>query len=119
MTENLEIKRLRTALEEIWELASYHCDDEADEDDRCPKDMAAHVNGLIRQKCAKALTPNAGVMMPTNQAPDKLRHLSPTWAALVDRWDEVESSFIAEAGRDWCKGLPAPKTYKLMKEIGC
>lgn len=50
---------------------------------------------------------------------DKLRSLSPTWAALVDRWEEVEASFLTEAGRDWSKARSAPKTYELMKAIRC
>lgn len=49
----------------------------------------------------------------------KLRKLSPTWAKLVDRWDEVEASFLDEVGRDWCKARSAPKTYDLMKAVGC
>ena len=54
-----EADRLRATLEEVSELAAWHCDDEADEGDDSPRDMTAHVNGIIRQKCAKALTPNA------------------------------------------------------------
>ena len=49
----------------------------------------------------------------------KLRKLSPTWANLVDRWGEVEASFLDEVGRNWCKARSAPKTYDLMKAIGC
>ena len=48
---------------------------------------------------------------------DKVAALSPTWARLVARWDEIEASFIAEVGRDWCKAKRAPKTYALMKSI--
>lgn len=50
---------------------------------------------------------------------DKLRQLSPTWAKLVDRWEEVEAVFLDEVGRNWCKGGRATKTYELMKSIGC
>lgn len=49
----------------------------------------------------------------------KLRGLSPTWAKLVDRWPEVEKSFLDEVGLNWCKGGHAKKTYALMKAIGC
>jgi len=50
---------------------------------------------------------------------DKLRELSPTWAKLVDSWAELEASFLNEVGLDWCKARSAPKTYALMKRIGC
>jgi hypothetical protein len=50
---------------------------------------------------------------------DKVAALSDTWAELVARWDEVESTFLSEVGLDWTKGNTAPKTYKLMKSIGC
>jgi hypothetical protein len=48
---------------------------------------------------------------------DKVAALSPTWARLVERWDEIEQTFIGEAGRDWCKARSAPVTYKLMKSV--
>lgn len=50
---------------------------------------------------------------------DKLRKLSPIWGKLLDRWAEVEASFLDEVGRDWCKARSAPKTYALMKAVGC
>lgn len=50
---------------------------------------------------------------------DKLRELSSTWVKLVERWAEVEASFLDEVGRDWCKARSAPKTYELMKAVGC
>lgn len=50
---------------------------------------------------------------------DKIAALSPTWKKLVDRWDEVEKCFIDEVGFDWCNAKRAPKTYELMKQIGC
>lgn len=50
---------------------------------------------------------------------DKLREISPIWAKLVDRWAEVEASFLDEVGLDWCKARSAPKTYALMKSVGC
>lgn len=50
---------------------------------------------------------------------DKVAELSNIWRALVARWDEVEKCFLDEVGRDWSKARSAPKTYKLMKSIGC
>lgn len=48
---------------------------------------------------------------------DKVAALSPTWARLVERWDEIEQTFIGEVGRNWCKALSAPDTYRLMRKI--
>ena len=48
---------------------------------------------------------------------DKVAALSPVWARLVERWSELETSFIGEVGRDWCKARSAPETYKLMQEL--
>ena len=48
---------------------------------------------------------------------DKLRTLSPTWDRLVDRWKELESTFMEEVGLNWSHGDKASKTYKLMNEI--
>lgn len=50
---------------------------------------------------------------------DKVAAINDTWAKLVERWDEVERCFMDEVGRDWCKARSAPKTYDLMKTIGC
>lgn len=52
-------------------------------------------------------------------AMNKIADISEVWKKLVARWDEVEHSFIREVGQDWCNAKNAPKTYKLMKEIGC
>ena len=46
---------MRVALEDIYELAGWHCDDDADPNDASPRDAHAHTNGLIRQKCMSAL----------------------------------------------------------------
>ncbi|HHC6515913.1 TPA: hypothetical protein ACN35K_003087 [Vibrio parahaemolyticus] len=43
--------------------------------------------------------------------------LSPEWNALIERWDEINKTFIEEAGFNWSKAERAPKTYALMKEI--
>lgn len=47
----------------------------------------------------------------------KLKELSPTWSDLVDRWDELESTFLDEVGLDWSKATVARKTYELMLSI--
>jgi hypothetical protein len=44
---------------------------------------------------------------------DKVAALSPEWAALIARWEELEAVFVAEAA----SGPKAPKTYSLMQEI--
>lgn len=49
----------------------------------------------------------------------KIAALSETWRKLVERWDEVEQCFLDEVGLNWSKARRAPKTYELMKEIGC
>lgn len=48
---------------------------------------------------------------------DKIAALSPTWSRLVERWDEIEASFLEEVGLNWCKASSAPKTYDLMQSI--
>jgi len=48
---------------------------------------------------------------------DKVAKLSDYWAALIDRFDEVEKCFLDEVGLNWSKGRSAGKTYKLMKSI--
>ena len=53
------------------------------------------------------------------QRMDKVAAISGTWAKLVSRWDEVEKCFLDEAGIDWRKSNRAPKTYALMKQVGC
>src|SRR5690349_18657585 len=37
------------------------------------------------------------------------------WAALVDRWDEIDAQFVAEVGEVPDYFASAPKTYELMK----
>ena len=49
----------------------------------------------------------------------ELGDYSKHWKRIVDRWDDVEKSFLDEVGFNWCKAKSAPKTYKLMKEIYC
>ena len=42
---------------------------------------------------------------------------SAEWAALAERWDEIETTMADEVGIDWSKAQKAPKTYALMKAI--
>jgi hypothetical protein len=50
----------------------------------------------------------------------EMREVSPHWKALVDHWEKVEDSFMAEVG-EWLtnehSAKRASKTYKLMQEI--
>lgn len=48
-------KTLEDIIDEIYHLAEWHCDDDADESNQSPEDMTAHINGLIRQRCIEAL----------------------------------------------------------------
>ena len=48
---------------------------------------------------------------------DKIASMSKTWKALVEKWELIESSFLDEVGFNWSKGVPAPKTYKIMEKI--
>lgn len=50
---------------------------------------------------------------------NKVAGISATWTKLVARWSEVEQCFLDEVGLNWCKAHSAPKTYQLMKDIGC
>ena len=47
----------------------------------------------------------------------RMAAVSPTWAALVERWGEVEESFLDEVGMGWWKARRAPRTYDLMQRI--
>jgi hypothetical protein len=49
------VGRYRKALSDIYDMASWHTDDEADPGDESPDDMTAHTNGLIRLRIRKAL----------------------------------------------------------------
>ena len=61
-----ETDKMRAALKDIYELAGWHCDDDADPNDDSPNDANAHTNGLIRKKCLSALT--------TKPAPRNVHH---------------------------------------------
>lgn len=66
-------------------------------------------------RCLKFLS-----MVPeARQHFDKVAALSERWAKLIARFDEVEQCFLDEAGFNWSKAQSAPKTFALMKEIGC
>jgi len=49
------------------------------------------------------------------EALPKMRELGPVWSALVDRWDEIERTFLAEAGYNWTRRRRAAQTYQLMQ----
>ena len=49
----------------------------------------------------------------------KVAAMNKTWANLVERWDEIEQTFIQEVGLNWSHGRSAPKTYELMKSLRC
>lgn len=42
---------------------------------------------------------------------------SPLWAALIERWDEIEACHLEEVGLRWTKAMSAPKTYDLMRSV--
>ena len=46
-----------------------------------------------------------------------MRVTDPVWAAMVDRWDDLEKSMTEEVGIFWEKGTTAPRTYALMRSI--
>jgi hypothetical protein len=62
-------------------------------------------------------------LLMLNQVPearlsfDKISALTPVWGRLIEHWDEMERTFIDEAGLDWTKSTKAPKTYKLMQDV--
>lgn len=47
----------------------------------------------------------------------KMAEVSKTWAALVERWEEIEAMQMEEIGLGWEKARSAPKTYALMKAV--
>ena len=46
-----------------------------------------------------------------------MAEVSPGWAALVDRWGDIEASHLEEVGLGWSKAKSAPKTYDLMRSV--
>ncbi|MFA5130606.1 MAG: hypothetical protein WC477_06900 [Patescibacteria group bacterium] len=55
--------------------------------------------------------PNPGSVL------EKMRSVSPEWDALVERWREISTVFVAEVGWNWCEKSSAPVTYALMASI--
>ena len=47
----------------------------------------------------------------------KMAEVSKTWAALVERWAEIEAMQMDEIGLNRTKARSAPKTYALMQEV--
>lgn len=47
----------------------------------------------------------------------KMAEMNKTWAALVERWDEIEEMQMDEIGLGWTKARSAPRTYALMQEV--
>lgn len=64
-------------------------------------------------RCLKLLrdVPALRPMLP------RMAEVGPVWAALVERWDELEQCQLDEIGIDWCKARSAPRTYALMRSI--
>lgn len=50
-----ENDKLKEVCAEIQQIVSWHYDPEADPGDRSPKDMTAHVNGLVYKLCESVL----------------------------------------------------------------
>lgn len=64
-------------------------------------------------RCLKLLHRAPGLRSRLSSMAD----LSPGWAALVARWDEIEALQLEEIGLDWTKARSAPRTYALMREV--
>jgi hypothetical protein len=46
-----------------------------------------------------------------------MAELSATWSMMVEHWDEIEQTLLAEVGRDWTKKDPAIKTQRLITNL--
>ena len=53
----------------------------------------------------------------TRQHMDRVAKISKPWRKLVHRWGQIEKTVRDEVGIDWSKGISAPRTYLLMKEV--
>ena len=72
--------RLREALGKIYNLAGWQADDEADETDTNPEDMAAHINGLIRQVVTSALAePDVCTWIDSTEKLPDFNHVVLAW----------------------------------------
>lgn len=47
----------------------------------------------------------------------EMADVTPGWAALLPRWDELERMFVEEVGLGWTKGRSAPRTFGFMKAL--
>lgn len=47
----------------------------------------------------------------------RMAEVNKRWAALIEKWDEIEASFLAEAGLNWCHSNSAPNTFRLMTKV--
>jgi hypothetical protein len=50
-----EMGEYRAVLAQIYYWAEWHTDDEAEIEAASPQDLTAHINGLIRQECARVM----------------------------------------------------------------
>lgn len=64
------------------------------------------------QRCLKLLkaVPEMRPLLP------KMKEISNKWGLLIDHWQAIEESFVAEAGENWEFGH-APKTFVLMQRV--
>lgn len=86
--------------------------------------MQAHINDMVDRSCHPRDPADFNrCLMMLDAIPglrDRLadaKDLSPQWAALIDRWQEIESLFHSEAGPNWSKSNHAPRTFRLMLDI--
>jgi len=47
----------------------------------------------------------------------RIAELHESWKVLIENWDALESSFLEEAGDNWCKSKAAHRTYQMMKDL--
>lgn len=93
------------------------------------KAMAAHFSGVTLAKWGMATPSDPSdfnrcliFLKWVPECRDRLHELkavSKKWAALVEKWDEIEACFLDEVGFDWSKGrnLHASKTYEMMHSL--
>lgn len=48
---------------------------------------------------------------------ESIAALCPEWRALIARWEDINKTFIKEAGFNWSKSDSAPQTYALIREV--
>ena len=69
-----DIATITRAFHEIFDLAGWHTDDEADPANPSPEDQAAHVNGLIRQIALQFIVPASNPVL-RDQYPTGYHHV--------------------------------------------